>query len=106
MRGGWYTSLGGQERCKQEKISTPLGTTAFQFGEPLRMNRISIESCLTGAELVTPLRRSVKLGVVPCKLIYGLNTAMFKSRPELPDLMMGNDARGALTGAPRNGTTV
>ena len=49
-------------------------------GEPLRMNCISIESGLTGAELVTPLRRSVKLGVVPCKLIYGLNTAMFESR--------------------------
>ena len=49
-------------------------------GEPLRMNRISIESGLTGAELATPLRRSVKLGVVPCKLIYGLNTAMFESR--------------------------
>ena len=51
-------------------------------GEPLRMNRISIESGLTGAELATPLRRSVKLGVVPCKLIYGLNTAMFESRRE------------------------
>ena len=49
-------------------------------GEPLRMNHISIESGLTGAELATPLRRSVKLGVVPCKLIYGLNTAMFESR--------------------------
>ena len=49
-------------------------------GEPLRMNCISIESGLTGAELAMPLRRSVKLGVVPCKLIYGLNTAMFESR--------------------------
>ena len=36
--------------------------------------------------------RSVKLGVVPCKLIYGLNTAMFESRQELPDLTMGEDA--------------
>ena len=44
------------------------------------MNRISIESGLTGAELVTPLHRSVKLGMVPRKLIYGLNTAMFESR--------------------------
>ena len=42
-------------------------------GKPLRINRISIESGLTRAELATPLRRSVKLGVVPCKLIYGLN---------------------------------
>ena len=41
-------------------------------GEPLRINRISIKSGLTRAELATPLRRSVKLGVVPCKLIYGL----------------------------------
>ena len=49
-------------------------------GEPLRMNRISIESGLTGAELATPLCRSVKLGVVLRKLIYGLNTAMFESR--------------------------
>ena len=73
-------------------------------GEPLRINRISIESNLTGAELATPLRRSVKLGVVPRKLIYGLNTAMFESRRELPGLMTGNDARGALTGAPRNRT--
>ena len=49
-------------------------------GKPLRMNCISIESGLTGAELVTPLHKSVKLGVVPHKLIYGLNTAMFESR--------------------------
>ena len=61
-------------------------------GEPLRINCISIESGLTGAELVTPLRRSVKLGVVPCKLIYGLNMAMFESRQELPGLTMGNEA--------------
>ena len=73
-------------------------------GELLRINRISIESGLTGAELVTPLCRSVKLGMVPCKLIYGLNTAMFESRRELPGLTMGNEARGALTGAPQNGT--
>ena len=73
-------------------------------GELLRMNRISIESGLSGAELVTPLRRSVKLGVVLCKLIYGLNTAMFESRRELPGLTMGNEARGVLTGVPRNGT--
>ena len=73
-------------------------------GEPLRMNRISIESGLTGAELATPLRRSVKLGVVPCKLIYGLNMAMFESRQELPGLTMGNEARGVLTGVPRNRT--
>ena len=73
-------------------------------GEPLRINCISIESGLTGAELVTPLYRSVKLGVVPHKLIYGLNTAMFESRRELPELTMGNEARGALTGVPRSGT--
>ena len=59
-------------------------------GEPLRMNRISIESGLTRAELATPLRRSVKLGVVPRKLIYGLNMALFKSRRELPDLTTGD----------------
>ena len=72
--------------------------------EPLRINRILIESGLTRAEVATPLRRSVKLGVLPSKLIYGLNTAMFESRRELPGLMMGNEARGALTGAPQNGT--
>ena len=68
------------------------------------MNCISIESGLTGAELAMPLRRSVKLGMVPRKLIYGLNTAMFESRRELPGLTTGNEARGALTGAPQNGT--
>ena len=73
-------------------------------GELLRINCISIESGLTGAEMVTPLHRSVSLGVVPCKLIYGLNMAMFESRQELPELMKGNPAQGALTGAPRNGT--
>ena len=73
-------------------------------GEPLRINCISIKSGLTGAELATPLHRSVKLGVVLRKLIYGLNTAMFESRQELPGLTMGNEAQGALTGAPRNGT--
>ena len=56
------------------------------------MNCISIESGLTGAELVTPLRRSVKLGVVPRKLIYGLNRAMFESRQKSPGLTMGNEA--------------
>ena len=69
-------------------------------GEPLRINCILIKSGLTGAELAMPLRRSVKLGVVPRKLIYGLNTAMFESRRELPGLTMGNEAQGALTGAP------
>ena len=73
-------------------------------GEPLRINRISIKSGLSGAELVTPLHRSVKLVVVLRKLIYGLNTAMFESRRELPGLTTGNEARGALTGVPRNGT--
>ena len=73
-------------------------------GEPLRINCILIESGLTGAELVMPLRRSVNLGMVPCKLIYELNTAMFESRGELPDLTMGNDAQGAVAGLPRNGT--
>ena len=73
-------------------------------GEPLRINHISIESGLTRAELATPLHRSVKLGVVPCKLIYGLNTAMFESRQESPELTTGNDARGVLMGAPHNGT--
>ena len=73
-------------------------------GEPLRINHISIESGLTRAELATPLHRSVNLGMVLHKLIYGLNTAMFESRQELPDLTTGNDARGAVTGLPHNGT--
>ena len=73
-------------------------------GELLRINCISIESGLTGAELATPLRRSVNPGMVLCKLIYGLNTAMFESRRELPDLTTGNDARGAVMGLPHNGT--
>ena len=73
-------------------------------GEPLRINCISIESGLTRAELAMPLRRSVNLGMVLHKLIYGLNTAMFESRQELPDLTMGDDARGAVTGLPHNGT--
>ena len=73
-------------------------------GKPLRMNCISIESGLNGAELVMPLRRSVKLGVVPHRLIYGLNMAMFESRRELPGLTMGSEAQGVLTGVPRNGT--
>ena len=68
------------------------------------MNRISIESGLTGAELMVPLRRSVKLGMVLCKLIYQLNMAMFESRRELPGLTIGNEARRALTGVPWNGT--
>ena len=73
-------------------------------GKPLRINRISIESGLTGAELVMPLQRSVKLGMVLCKLIYGLNMAMFESRRELPDLTMDDNAQGALMGPPHNGT--
>ena len=63
-----------------------------------------MESGLTGAELAMPLCRSVKLGVVLLKLIYGLNIAMFESRRELPGLTMGSEAREALIGAPRNGT--
>ena len=73
-------------------------------GKPLRINRISIESGLTGAELATSLCQSVSLGVVPRKLIYGLNTAMFESRQEPPELMTGDHARGAFTGVPQNGT--
>ena len=61
-------------------------------GELLRINHISIKSGLTGAELATPLCWGVKLGMVPCKLFYGLNTAMFESRQELPELTTGNDA--------------
>ena len=38
-------------------------------GELLRINRISIKSGLTGAELVMPLHQSVSLGVVLRKLI-------------------------------------
>ena len=49
-------------------------------GELLRINRISIKSGLTRAELAMPLCRRVKLGMVQCKLIYGLNTVMFKAR--------------------------
>ena len=56
------------------------------------MNRISIKSGLTRAELVMPLCRNVKLGVVLHKLIYGLNMAIFESRQELPGLTMGNEA--------------
>ena len=61
-------------------------------GKLLRMNRISIESGLTGTELAMPLCRSVKLGMVPRNLIYGLNMAMFESRQELPDLTTGDNA--------------
>ena len=57
----------------------------------LRINHISIKSGLTRAELAMPLHWSVKLGVVPYKLIYGLNMAMFESRQELPELTTGND---------------
>ena len=98
MRGGRDTSVWVLHRAPL------LLWLAEPEGEPLRINRISIESGLTGVELATPLRRSVKLGVVLRKLIYGLNTAMFESRRELPGLTTGNEARGVLTGAPRNGT--
>ena len=62
------------------------------------MNCISIKSGLTGAELAMLLHRSVKLGVVLRKLIYGLNTAMFESRQKLPELTMGNNAQWVLMG--------
>ena len=94
-------------QTRKDKCST--GQDCF-FGSLNRkashsvIDRISIESGLTGAELATPLHRSVKLGMVLRKLIYGLNTAMFESRRELPGLTTGNEARGALTGVPQNGT--
>ena len=69
-------------------------------GEPLRINRISIESGLTGAELATPLGRSVKLGVIPHKLIYGLHMAMFKSKQESPELTRAMMPEGHLWGRP------
>ena len=68
------------------------------------MNCISIESGLARAELAMPLHRSVKLGMVSCWLIYGLNMAMFEPRIESPELTMGNVNHGALTGVPQNGT--
>ena len=89
-------------RTRKDKCST--GHDCF-FGSPKPGRRAAQDKPhITGAELATPLCRSVKLGVIPCKLIYGLNTAMFESRRELPGLTMGNEARGVLTGAPRNGT--
>ena len=33
-----------------------------------------------------------------------MNMAMLESRQESQELMMGNDAQGALTGVPHNGT--
>ena len=92
-------------RTRKDKYST--GHDCF-FGLPnLKVSRLGLTAYRSNlvsleAELVTPLHRSVKLGVVPCKLIYGLNTAMFKSRQESPELMMGNDVlRGTYGGAPQ-----
>ena len=97
-----------QNEQDYEDTSDPLSSTAFWLtepeGEPLRINHISIEPGLAGAELAMPLRRSVKLGVVPRKLCYGLKMALFESRTESPDLTMGNGARGLVTGPPHNGT--
>ena len=93
-------------RTRKDKYSTRHGLLlwlAEPEGKLLRIKCISIESGLTKAELATPLCQSVKLGMVPCKLIYGLNTAMFEYRQESLELMTGNDAQGALTGVPRNG---
>ena len=73
-------------------------------GKPLRINCILIKSGLTRAELATPLCQSVKLGVVPHKLIYGLNTARCKTMKESPALMMGDDTHRTLMGVPQNGT--
>ena len=100
-RMGYQGMRSRMTQTRQDRYST--GHDCF-FGSPLRMNRISIESGLTGAELAMPLRRSVKLGVVPRKLFYGLNTAMFEPRRELPGLTTGNEAQGVLTGTPQNGT--
>ena len=54
--------------------------------------------------MLMPLCWSVQLGMVPSKLIYGLNTALFEVRLESPILTTGNDAHGALTWMPPNGT--
>ena len=53
---------------------------------------------------MTTLHWSVKLGVVPHKLIYGLNMALFEVRSESSVLMTGDEACEALTGMPQNGT--
>ena len=69
-------------------------------GEPLRINRISIESGLTGGELATPLCRSVKLSVVPPKLIYGLNTAILSPSESCQDWWWAMKPEGCLWGRP------
>ena len=102
--GGWDTSIWGWERCEQEKT----GHDCF-FGLPNW--KASCSGWTTyRSNLVSPEQnwRCHSVGVlnwkVLRKLIYGLNTAMFESRPELPGLTMGDEAQGVLTGVPQNGT--
>ena len=93
-------------RTRKDKYSS--GHDCFFVSPNLRASCLGLTTYRSN--LVSPEQNwrhhsvSVKLGVVPHKLIYGLNMAMFESRQELLELTTGNDARGALTGVPRNGT--
>ena len=73
-------------------------------GEPLRVNRLVIDSSLPGTDLKTIPREGREAYAVPRCLVYGLNMTLLLAVQESSDPKAGNLARGALTGTPHNGT--
>ena len=73
-------------------------------GEPLRVNRLVINSSLPGTDLKTQPWRGEKTYAVPRCLVYGLNMTLLQSLQESSDPKVGYLARGVLTGTPHNGT--
>ena len=73
-------------------------------GEPLRVNRILIDSSLPGTDLKTQPWRGGRTNAVPRSLVYRLNMTLLQSQQESSDPKAGYVARGALTGMPHNGT--
>ena len=73
-------------------------------GEPLRVNRLVIDSSLPGTDLKTQPWRGGKAYAVPRCLVYGLNMTLLQAVKESSHPMAGDSARGALTGMPRNRT--
>ena len=68
------------------------------------MNRIVIDSNLPGTDLKTLPWEGGKANAVPRCLVYGLNMTLLLAVQESSDPKAGYLARGAFTGAPRNGT--
>ena len=79
-----------------------------EYGEPMRMNLMSVADALPGMIPENPLPQdaaSDDSDAVPERVVsYGLNLTMFQAMMDTPEYMMSMIAHEVHTGIPRNGT--